>query len=149
MAAMINYPLTDEYLQYFDSIKKELPAKLVKYYEEGYSLDEHNYFHDCIVKKIEFNNNENFYKNEEDSIKLTLSLDGAIEYNLNFKNIGLIETKFNNRNNFYRDQLFGEIIHCKLGLTDEKNYLIEFDTSTGFEFKLEFKKVDVKKLKLI
>lgn len=140
--------LDEEYNNYFYSIAKYLPKKLVKYYEESYSGMEHNRFHDCGIENIEFIGASNIYRNVPDTIKLTLNLGGEIEYILEIIDPEYVETKFKRDKNLYSQNCLDEILDCQLGLSDKKNCLIYFYTASGFEFSAEFKKVKIQKFKL-
>ncbi|MDE6868438.1 MAG: hypothetical protein K2J83_04770 [Clostridia bacterium] len=134
----------ESYNRYFDSIIEKLPKDLVKYYNEQYSGNKPNRFHDCKIRILEFNGNANIYRKEVDAIRIVLSLGEEIEYDLVFSGIVSSKVKYNSSENFYDVKyILGEILHCELGLS--KDYILKFYTSTGFEMFLEFQSVKIKK----
>ena len=131
----------EEYSQYLNTITKQLPKMLLKYYNESYSEYKHNRFHDCVIKELCFFGKSQFYKNTNDEIKLVLMLGNKIEYTLYFSKIVSINISLKNQDYFIDNFGFlGEILDCRLGVSN-MNYTIEFCTSTSIELFLEFKKV--------
>ncbi len=144
----------ENYDKYLQSIKHLLPPSLVKYFQEEYTKPHPdmflpNRFHDCAIVEIRFRGNSNVYRKTYDEVILDLSLGRMFDYHIEFSDIMSCRTAFSDLEKYGCDdyECFGEIIDCELSLSKDGFPVMQFDTSTGFEFYIEFDRVKITKKK--
>ena len=144
----------ENYDKYLQSIKHLLPPKLVQYYQEEYTNKKHNIwllnrFHDFKITEIRFKGNSNLYRNTNDEIHLDLCSGGMFDYHFEFSDIISCRTAFSDLQKYAWSQFecFGAIVDCELSLSKDGFPVMQFDTSTGFEFYIEFDRVKITKKK--
>ena len=141
---------TQEYDRYLASISQKLPKQLLKYYNESYSHTVNNRFHDCEIKELCFCGKSNVYFNEKDTIRLVLTLGRKIEYDLVFSDIKSIKLGLPESNLLsVLGNIYGEILDCRLGISENDNYVFKFKTSTDMEVYIEYKIVRIEKRRII
>lgn len=144
----------ESYDKYFHSINHLLPPNLVKYFQEEYTkpfpdMYAPNRFHDCAIVEIRFKGNSNVYRHTCDEVILDLSLGRMFDYHIVFNDIVSCRTAFSELEKYTCEpyDYFGEIIDCELSLSKDGFPVMQFDTSTGFEFYIEFDRVKITKKK--
>ena len=139
----------DQYEGYLNSIADKIPKNLLKVYNEKYSETEHNRFHDCFVRSIDFQGYGHNYVKASDTLSLIMVLGKEIEYSITFsmiENLSIEKCEGTFGYLFSSDGFFGEIQYCALGINDTNGCVVfEFITTTDMYFCIEFGKVKIKK----